>query len=58
MFEYEIQQMRRADLIKEAEDQRLAHQLRQARRAARRTAKNTREGRVSSDPAHRFTRAA
>ncbi|WP_327326250.1 hypothetical protein OG735_29970 [Streptomyces sp. NBC_01210] len=56
MFEYELQQYRRADLIREADTQRLVRQIRKARRAARRAAKDA-EGRVSPDSA-RYTRAA
>jgi hypothetical protein len=59
MFDYEIQQLRRDDLIREAEAQRLVRQVRKARRAARRSAKNAEEGRVGSTPdSGRFTRAA
>jgi hypothetical protein len=57
MFEYEIQQYRHADLLREAEAQRLVRQVRLARRAARRAAKDLGEGRVSQDSA-RFVRAA
>lgn len=57
MFQYEIQQYRRADLLREAEAQRLVRQVRLARRAARRAAKDSGEGRVSQDSA-RFARAA
>ncbi|MBT2389990.1 hypothetical protein J7E87_11290 [Streptomyces sp. ISL-1] len=55
MFHYEIQ-LRQAELIREAETERLARQVRKARGAARRRAKDA-EGRVSSAD-DRFTRAA
>jgi hypothetical protein len=58
MFEYEMQQLRRADLIREADAQRLVRQVRKARRAARQSAKNAGEGRVSSADSGRFVRAA
>ncbi|MFI2347327.1 hypothetical protein ACH492_09745 [Streptomyces sp. NPDC019443] len=56
MFEYEMQQLRQAELIREADTERLVRQVRKARRAARRAAKDA-EGRVSPDR-DRFTRAA
>lgn len=57
MFEYEIQKLRRDELIREAEAERVVRQVRKARRAAGRSATNRGEGRVS---AHRtwFTRTA
>ncbi|MFF3616299.1 hypothetical protein [Streptomyces sp. NPDC002580] len=64
MFEYELQQMRSAELIREAHDHRLAKEAlqdrRATRRAARRAAHNDTEGQVhNSHPRrHRFTRAA
>ncbi|NUK82890.1 hypothetical protein [Streptomyces lunaelactis] len=58
MFEYEIQQYRHADLIREAAAERLVRQLRADRRAERRAAKDRGEGRVNSQDSTRFTRAA
>ena len=57
MFEYEMQKMRRDDLIREAEADRLARQVRKARRAAARSATHDGKGPVRT---HRgwFTRAA
>ncbi|WP_406302909.1 hypothetical protein OHA61_10830 [Streptomyces sp. NBC_00885] len=57
MFEYEMQELRLADLLREAETARLIRQVRKARRAARRSAKDTGEGRVSHDST-RYERAA
>ncbi|MFF7205727.1 hypothetical protein [Streptomyces sp. NPDC008141] len=56
MFEYEIASIRRAELIREAETERLVRQVRRARRAARRSAKDG-EGPVSRLREH-FVRAA
>ncbi len=56
MFEYEIAEIRRAELIQEAEAARLVRQVRRSRRAARRSAKDG-EGAVSR-LAERFVRAA
>lgn len=58
MFEYEIHQLRRDELIREADAERLARQVRKARRAARRAAKNAGEDRVSTADSGRFARAA
>jgi hypothetical protein len=49
MFQHQIHQFRQAELIRQAEAERLARQVRKARRAARRAAKESGEGRVSSD---------
>ena len=61
MFEYEIQKLRTAELLRQAEQERLVTQIRRARRdtrrAERRSAKNATEGRVSSLRS-RFARAA
>ncbi|MEV6783758.1 hypothetical protein [Streptomyces sp. NPDC051098] len=56
MFEYEIAQIRRAELIQEAESERLVRRVRRARRAERRSAKDG-EGPVSRH-GERFVRAA
>ncbi|MFC5150119.1 hypothetical protein [Streptomyces amakusaensis] len=56
MFHYRLQELRRAELVEQAETYRLARRLRTARRAANRSGEN-REGRVS-DPSERFARAA
>ncbi|MFF3320922.1 hypothetical protein [Streptomyces sp. NPDC002889] len=60
MFEYEIQQLRQAELIHEAENQRLVLQARRARRArrARPSAKKTGEGRVSPSESSSYRRVA
>ncbi|OAH15846.1 hypothetical protein [Streptomyces jeddahensis] len=47
MFEYEMHQARHAELIREAERGRLLREAREARRAARRSARDEDEGRVS-----------
>ncbi|GAA1372613.1 hypothetical protein [Streptomyces beijiangensis] len=61
MFEYEIQKQRTAELLRQADHQRLVNEIRRARRdarrAARRSAKDGTEGRVSSLRS-RFVRAA
>lgn len=49
MFQHEIHRFRQAELIRQAEAERLARQVRKARRAARRAAKESGEGRVSPD---------
>ncbi|MER5180000.1 hypothetical protein ABT009_16775 [Streptomyces sp. NPDC002896] len=48
MFEYEMHQVRHAELIREAERGRLVREAREARRAARRSARDEGEGRVST----------
>ncbi|GAA5212386.1 hypothetical protein LV779_01620 [Streptomyces thinghirensis] len=61
MFEYEIQQTRSAELIRRADQARLAREAVRARRAARRdAARNTAETESHSFRfrRHRFTRAA
>ncbi|WP_189320519.1 hypothetical protein [Streptomyces flaveus] len=61
MFEYELQQIRSAEMIREADNHRLAREAIRARRAARRSAKDDTEGRVNRRPhsrRHRFARAA
>ncbi|MGW6508609.1 hypothetical protein [Streptomyces niveus] len=57
MFDYEMHQLRAADLIREADDRRLVRQVRKARKEAARNARNEGEGRVVSLRG-RFTRAA
>ncbi|WP_328768460.1 hypothetical protein [Streptomyces sp. NBC_00286] len=60
MFAYEIQQIRSAEMIREADNYRMVREAIRARRAARRSAKDT-EGRVNRRPyprRHRFARAA
>ncbi|MWA13800.1 hypothetical protein [Streptomyces sp. BA2] len=61
MFEYEMHQLRAAELIREADRRRLLREAREAKaeRAARRSARHETEGRVStSQRRSRFTRAA
>jgi len=65
MFEYELQQIRSAELIREAQDHRLAREALRSRRAARRaaayeSAHNDTEGQADTpNPRrHRFTRVA
>ncbi|MGW0908004.1 hypothetical protein [Streptomyces sp. NPDC002853] len=61
MFEYEMHQLRAADLIREADRRRLLREARQAKaaRAARRSARQGTEGRVSEAQwRSRFSRAA
>lgn len=57
MFEYEMHQLRAAELIREADDRRLIRQVRKARKEAARSARNEGEGRVESLRG-RFARAA
>jgi hypothetical protein len=61
MFEYEIQQLRTAELLRRAANERLVNEVRKARRDARRIArrsgKGATEGRVST-LRQRFVRAA
>ncbi|WP_190125311.1 hypothetical protein [Streptomyces inusitatus] len=56
MFQYRLQELRRAELVEQAETYRLTRRLRTARRAANRSGENP-QGRVS-DPSERFARAA
>ncbi|MGW5866970.1 hypothetical protein ACWFRJ_32910 [Streptomyces sp. NPDC055239] len=62
MFEYEMHQLRAADLAREADRRRLLRQAREAkatRRAERRSARHDTEGRVSRAQRRiSFTRAA
>ncbi|MBW5425804.1 hypothetical protein GKQ77_30290 [Streptomyces sp. BG9H] len=59
MFEYEMHQMRAADLIREADRRRLIREARGNRAAARRSGRDKAEGRVSAPLwKSRFTRAA
>lgn len=57
MFEYELQKINAAELIRKADHERLVREIRTARRKARRAAKEAREGRVNA-PHDRFARAA
>ncbi|MFG2503382.1 hypothetical protein ACGFSB_34880 [Streptomyces sp. NPDC048441] len=58
MFEYEMHQLRAADLAREADHHRLVREAKAAR-AARRSARQETEGRVSTTLRRtRFTRAA
>ncbi|MEV8294476.1 hypothetical protein ACFVLG_18695 [Streptomyces rochei] len=61
MFEYEIQQTRATELIRRADQARLAREAARARRAARRDARRTaapEESHTSRFRRHRFARAA
>ncbi|MEU3741056.1 MULTISPECIES: hypothetical protein [unclassified Streptomyces] len=62
MFEYEMHQLRAADLAREADRRRLLREARAAKaaaRAERRSARHDTEGQVSPAPwRNRFTRAA
>ncbi|MEU6126103.1 hypothetical protein [Streptomyces sp. NPDC047123] len=59
MFEYEMHQMRAAELGRDAAHHRLLGEARRIRAAARRSARDEAEGRVSTQPwKSRFTRAA
>ncbi|MFF6999291.1 hypothetical protein ACFY93_30705 [Streptomyces sp. NPDC008313] len=62
MFEYEIQQMRAAEMIRAADDYRLAREAVRGRRAARRASgeNDGAEGRMHTrhPRRHRFARAA
>jgi hypothetical protein len=60
MFEYELQQIRSAELIREARDHRLAKEALNGRRADRRAGHDDSEGQAHSHHPrrHRFTRAA
>ncbi|MFE9293553.1 hypothetical protein [Streptomyces niveus] len=57
MFDYEMHQLRAAELIRQADDRRLIRQVRKAREEAARSARDKGEGRVESLRG-RFTRAA
>ncbi|QHY98334.1 hypothetical protein SSPS47_24785 [Streptomyces sp. S4.7] len=57
MFEYEMHQMKAADLIREADNRRLVRQVRKARKEAARNAGNEGERRVESHRG-RFVSAA
>lgn len=58
MLHYAIQEQHRAELIREAEAQRLVHRARAARRAARRRARNREEDRPRAADSSRYTHAA
>ncbi|MGP4045209.1 hypothetical protein [Streptomyces sp. 2A115] len=64
MFEYELQQMRSAELIREADNYRLVREVVRSRRAAKREAARSghddSDGRVHTNRfrRHRFTSAA
>ncbi|MEU6991220.1 hypothetical protein ABZ953_11250 [Streptomyces sp. NPDC046465] len=59
MFEYEMHQMRAAELSREAAHRRLVGEARRNRAAARRSARDEAEGQVSASAwKSRFTRAA
>ncbi|MEU6703993.1 hypothetical protein [Streptomyces wuyuanensis] len=65
MFEYQLHTIRQAEMLRRADDERLARDARAARRAARRAApQRAPEGRVNSPEGRsgggrvRFTRAA
>lgn len=57
MFHHRLQELRRAELIQEAADHRLARRVVRARRAAGRAAKDGEEGPVSTS-SERYARAA
>ena len=61
MFEYELHQMRSAELIREADEYRLAREARRARRAARKASGEHAPGGQVNTRRHgrlRFARAA
>ncbi|GAA5031194.1 hypothetical protein BKI49_26095 [Streptomyces sp. Tue6028] len=63
MFEYELHQIRSAELIREAETHRLVREARRVRRAARNAAareagRNENEGHSNHPRRHRFARVA
>ncbi|MGW7463327.1 hypothetical protein ACWGJT_01150 [Streptomyces xantholiticus] len=58
MFDYEIQQLRRADLIREADAERRVPRTKRSRRAARSLARDEGERRVSRPDSRHFTPAA
>ncbi|WP_173476368.1 hypothetical protein [Streptomyces sp. 150FB] len=57
MFEFESQQARTAELLRQADHQRLVREAQQARKQERRAAKDAAEGPVKS-PRDHFGRAA
>jgi hypothetical protein len=61
MYEYEIQQFRAAEMIRRADEARLAREAARARRAVRRGARHgaaPAESHISRFRRHRFARAA
>ncbi|MFF8844397.1 hypothetical protein ACF08N_17045 [Streptomyces sp. NPDC015127] len=58
MLHYAIQEQHRAELIRQADAQRLVRQARAARRAARRHTRNWEEDRTGAADSSRYTRAA
>ncbi|WP_306333394.1 hypothetical protein [Streptomyces sp. KL118A] len=59
MFEYEMHQMRAAELVRQADRRRLVGEARKARAVARRSARQEAEGPVSTPLRKiRFTRTA
>ncbi|WP_369249357.1 hypothetical protein [Streptomyces sp. R41] len=64
MFEYELHQIRSAELIREAQNHRLAQEALRGRRAARRAARESAQhesegqGHTQRPRRHRFARAA
>ncbi|WP_405984668.1 hypothetical protein [Streptomyces sp. NBC_00872] len=59
MFEYELQRIHTAELIRRADNQRLVRAVREARRQARRAAKDKDTGEErDKGPGGRFARAA
>ncbi|MEU8673232.1 hypothetical protein [Streptomyces sp. NPDC048560] len=58
MYEYELHQIRSAELIRLAEERRLVREAVLARRAARRSERKAAEGRVSAQDPSRFVHAA
>nr|WP_189937676.1 hypothetical protein [Streptomyces aurantiogriseus] len=50
MFEYELQQFRSAELIRRAEQERLAREVSRGRRSARRAAAERARGTAESEP--------
>ncbi|ALC20671.1 hypothetical protein ACH46N_17895 [Streptomyces pristinaespiralis] len=58
MFDYAIQQLRRADLIREADAERRVPRTQRLRRATRPSGGEEKEGRVSRPDSSHFTRAA
>ncbi|ATL30682.1 hypothetical protein [Streptomyces formicae] len=59
MYDYEMHQMRAAELAQEAAHRRLVREARRTRAAARRSARDEAEGRVIAELGRtRFTRAA
>ncbi|WNI29058.1 hypothetical protein [Streptomyces sp. ITFR-6] len=59
MYEYELHKVMQAELIRRADAERLAREVRRAERAARSTARKERERTVSADSdRQRFAHAA